>query len=79
MIEYGKLEFNDDRFFKKKGKKNKPTSDTIYSFDIEVSSLFKLDGVWQSFDYSVDQKTYTEVEKAGVPYDLMEIWIADLN
>ena len=71
MIEYGKLEFNDDRFFKKKGKKNKPTSDTIYSFDIEVSSLFKLDGVWQSFDYSVDQKTYAEVEKAGVPY----IWM----
>ena len=71
MLEYGKLEFSDDVFFKKKGKKNKVTSDTIYTFDIEVSSLFKLDGVWQSFDYSRDQKEYSGVEKAGVPY----IWM----
>ena len=71
MIEYEHLEFSDDKFFKKKGKKNKVTSDTIYSFDIEVSSLFKIDGVWQSFDYSISQQEYAGVDKAGVPY----IWM----
>lgn len=71
MISYTKLQFNDDKFYKKQGKKNKPTSDTIYTFDIEVSSLFKIDGVWRSFDYSKDQKEYAGIEKCGIPYIFM--------
>ena len=75
MLEYGLLQFNDDRWFKKKGKKNKVTSDTIYTFDIEVSSLFRLDGKWQAFDYDRPQIDYSGIDKAGVPY----IWMFGVN
>ena len=75
MLEYGKLQFNDDKWYKKKGKNNKVTSDTIYTFDIEVSSLFKLDGKWQAFDYDRPQVDYSGIEKAGVPY----IWMFGVN
>lgn len=68
MIDFKKLQFKDESVYKKRGKKNPPTSDTIYTYDIEVSSLYKLDGVWQAFDYSRTQADYAGVEKAGVPY-----------
>lgn len=71
MIDFKQLTFSDTKFFKKKGKKNKPTSDTIYTYDIEVSSIYKLDGVWQAFDYSRPQEDYSGIEKIGVPY----IWM----
>ena len=41
-------------------------SDTIFTFDIETTSLFKIDGVWQGFDKSIDD--YSNIEKAAVPY-----------
>lgn len=41
-------------------------SDNIYTFDIEVSSLFKINNVWQSFDYSIYD--YSEIPKASCVY-----------
>lgn len=50
-------------------KSKKDLSDNnVYVFDTEVSSLFKIDGVWQSFDYSKTPKEYRSIEKAGVLY-----------
>lgn len=43
-------------------------SDTIYTFDIEVSSLFKINGKWQRFDYNYDNDFYTTVDKASCVY-----------
>lgn len=50
-------------------------SDDIYTLDIEVSSLFELDGELQSFDYKRMPEEYTEVEKVSVPY----IWMFGIN
>lgn len=44
-------------------------SDTIYTFDIEVSSLFKIDGTWQCFDKGISD--YKDIPKCAVPY----IWM----
>lgn len=52
-----------------------PVSENIYTFDIEVASLFKINGKWQRFDYSISQDDYTEIEKAAVPY----IWMFGIN
>lgn len=51
-------------------------SDTIYTFDIETTSLFFIDGKWRKFDYSIPQKSdkkkgiigYDQIKKAGVCY-----------
>ena len=75
MISYEHLQFSDNEYFKKRGKSNKVTSDTIYTLDIEVSSLFYLDGQWRSFDYSRDQIEYSGIPKAGVPY----VWMFGVN
>lgn len=54
--------------------KNGTYSDTIYTFDIETTSLFKIDGVWQSFDPSIPNNStddvvgYDQIEKAVCPY-----------
>jgi len=42
---------------------------TIYTFDIEVSSLFKIDGIWKGFDFN--KEDYTGIEKCSVPYICM--------
>ena len=75
MLEYRRLQFSDGSYFKKKGKNNKVTSDTIYTFDIEVTSLFRLDGTWKPFDYNRPQQDYAGVDKVGVPY----IWMFGVN
>ena len=41
-------------------------SDTIYSFDIETTSLFYINNKWQRFDYSI--KDYRKIDKKAVPY-----------
>ena len=41
-------------------------SDTIYTFDIETTSLFLINGKWQRFDYSI--KDYRKIEKRAIPY-----------
>lgn len=50
--------------------KKKIFSDTIYTLDIEVSSLFKIEGKWQPFIYD-DNIDYTKIEHAACPY----IWM----
>lgn len=41
-------------------------SDNIYTFDIEVTSLFNINNNWQPFDYSIDD--YTSIEHASCVY-----------
>lgn len=51
-------------------------SDTIYTFDIETTSMFKINGKWQKFDKTIPQKSnkktgvigYDKIEKGGVCY-----------
>ena len=69
MRHYSELTFNDDKYFRKKGKPT--TSDTIYTFDIETTSLFNFNGEWRSFDFDKDASEYSGIEKAGVPYIFM--------
>lgn len=54
----------------KQNKRNAPVySDIIYTFDIEVSSLFLIDGKWQRFNYDI--KDYTEIDKRSCVYICM--------
>ena len=56
-------------------KKNKKFYDNnIYTFDIETSSMFYIDGAWSSFIYD-DNMDYTDIPKAAVPY----IWMFGIN
>ena len=78
MIHYSKLIDVTSGTFKKKGNKHRPTmiySDTIYSFDIEVSNLFNIEGSWQTFDKTRSKEYYIDVEKIGLPY----IWQFGIN
>lgn len=50
----------------RKNRKKEIYSDNIYTFDIEVSSLFKINNKWQSFDYSIDD--YSDIEKTSCVY-----------
>lgn len=43
-------------------------SDTIYTWDIEVTSLFKIDGKYTTFDYKRDLSYYRDVDKVSLPY-----------
>ena len=54
--------------------KKKEFSDDIYTLDIEVSSLFKINDVWQPFIYD-DSIDYTQIEHAACPY----IWMFGVN
>ena len=53
MIHYSELQFNDPDVYKRRGKHSKPYSDTIYTFDIETTSLFYINDKWQTFDYNL--------------------------
>lgn len=75
MQEFQELKDETDVVYKRKGKRYRPTSDTIYTFDIEVSSIYKLDGEWQAFDYNRPQQEYSGIEKCAVPY----IWMFGVN
>ena len=55
----------------RKGKSD--SSDTIYTFDIEVVSLFQIDGTWQTFDLSM--KDYSNIPMVAVPY----IWMFGID
>ena len=48
-------------------------SDVIYTFDIEVTSLFYINGEWQPFDYSIDN--YDNIDHVAVPY----IWMFGID
>ena len=55
---------------KRKNKQKCVYSDTIYTFDIETTSLFLLNGVWSVFDYSRPKEDYSheDTEIIAVPY-----------
>ena len=55
---------------KRKNKQKRVYSDTIYTFDIETTSLFLLDGEWTVFDYSRPKEDYSheDTEIIAVPY-----------
>lgn len=46
-------------------------NDTIYTFDIEVTSLFKINGAWRVFDYNIPASSYRDIEKASCVYACM--------
>lgn len=75
MIDYNEIVYDDKKVFKKKGKNAAPISDTIYTFDIETTSLFKINNKWQSFNYNMTPDEYKGIEKAGVPY----VWMFGVN
>ena len=47
-------------------KKKGDFDNTIYSYDIEVTSLFKINDKWQCFDKSIED--YSGINKTSVPY-----------
>lgn len=51
-------------------RKGKYVSDTIYTFDIETTSLFLIDGVWQVFNYNLPKEEYSHDEDSmmAIPY-----------
>lgn len=51
-----------------KKRKQCPISDTIYTFDIETTSLFNYEGVYNVFDYSKPKEYYSNVDKVAIPY-----------
>lgn len=55
-------------------KNKKLYSNTIYSLDIETTSMFYLNGSWSNFVYD-DDIDYTDKPKAAVPY----IWMFGIN
>lgn len=50
-------------------------SDTIYTFDIEVTSLFEIDGEFKKFDYTKNPEYYSNKNKVALPY----IWQFGIN
>ena len=78
MLPFKDLVDDNTFLYNKKGNKYRKTtvySDTIYSFDIEVSNLFFFDGKWQVFDKSKPKDFYADVPKIGLPY----IWQFGVN
>ena len=78
MIHYEKLTDVTTATYKRKGSKYRKTqlySDTIYTFDIEVSNLFYIDGSWRTFDDTKSKEYYVDVQKLGLPY----IWQFGIN
>ena len=78
MIHYEKLKDVTTDTYKRKGSKYRKTklySDTIYTFDIEVSNLFYIDGSWRTFDATKSKEYYVDVQKLGLPY----IWQFGIN
>ena len=76
MIYYkDNFSFTDKEVHKKRGKRAVPVSDTIYTFDIETTSLFDIEGEYKTFDYSLPPSYYAGREKIGTPY----IWMFGVN
>lgn len=73
MIKYKKIKDDNGKVYviRKSKRYPLPVSDKIYTFDIETTSLFKINNKWQRFDYSLDQETYKDIDKAAVCY----IWM----
>ena len=67
------IEDVDNGCYKPKRSKriDKPISDTIYVFDIETTSLFNINGKYQTFDFSKEPSFYDGVDKVSLCY----IWM----
>ena len=61
MIHFSQLkDINNIGRCKKKTKRGMRTySDTIYTFDIETTSLFKINGKWDVFNYDLPKESYS--------------------
>lgn len=46
-------------------------NDIIYTFDIEVTSLFNINNDWSIFDYNISAEEYREIEHASCVYICM--------
>ena len=77
MKTWSSVGIKTEDFYKPKGKERlqKKISNDIYTLDIEVSSLFYIDGEFKSFDYSLSPEEYKNIEKVSVPY----IWQFGIN
>lgn len=61
---------DDTILYYKQNKRNAPVySDVIYTFDIEVSSLFNINSKWQRFNYDISD--YTDIDKRSCVYICM--------
>ncbi|MCM1265083.1 MAG: hypothetical protein NC200_02695 [Candidatus Gastranaerophilales bacterium] len=58
----------DDFTYSIFNKKNKQYSNTIYCYDIEVTSLFKICNKLVTFDFNKDKTFYRNCEKYALPY-----------
>ena len=77
MVEYTQgtvLELNNTYLYSKNRRKEYRSNDII-TFDIEVTSLWKIDGEYISFSLDVDEKKYCDTERIAFPY----IWQAGIN
>ena len=69
------IKTKDFYFPGKRSRMDLPISNDIYTFDIETSSLFYLDGEFKEFDYNLPPERYKDIEKVSVPY----IWMFSVN
>ena len=77
MVEYKQdsvLKLNNTYLYSKNRRKEHRSNDII-TFDIEVTSLWKIDGEYIPFSLDVDEKKYRDTERISFPY----IWQAGIN
>lgn len=77
MIEYTQdtiLELKNTYIFSKNRRKEVRSNDII-TFDIEVTSLWKIDGEYKAFSFDIAEKKYRDTERIAFPY----IWQAGIN
>lgn len=77
MVEYTQdtvLELNNTYLYSKNRRKETRSNDII-TFDIEVTSLWKIDGEYKPFSLDIDEKKYRDTERIAIPY----IWQAGVN
>jgi hypothetical protein len=75
MNEFKITNFNDNMVFDTCIHKKVKYSDTIYTFDIEVTSLFNIDGEYKPFNYDLPPTYYKNRDKVAIPY----IWQVGIN
>lgn len=77
MIEYSKetkLELNNVYLYSKNRRKEKRSNDII-TFDIEVTSLWWIDGEYKTFSLDIPEEKYRDTKRIAFPY----IWQAGFN
>ena len=74
FIETTEIQLNNTYLFSKNRRKELRSNDII-TFDIEVTSLWKVDGKYVPFSLDIDEKHYRDTERLSFPY----IWQAGIN